>query len=90
MLQAKGADGQPMLIVFNTCRHYLRTFPALVIDDHNPEDIDTKQEDHIYDETRYAVMSRNANRSFIAVGSVPWHDDVSNNNFDPLGRSYVS
>lgn len=51
-------DGRPMLYVFNTCRDFIRTIPSLVYDVHKPEDIDTKGEDHIYDETRYFLMSR--------------------------------
>ena len=51
-------DGRPMMYVFSTCRDFIRTIPALVYDTHKPEDIDTKGEDHIYDETRYFLMSR--------------------------------
>jgi hypothetical protein len=43
-------DGIPMLYVFNTCKHFIRTVPALVYDESNVEDIDTDGEDHIYDE----------------------------------------
>lgn len=50
-------DGLPTLIVFNTCTHWIRTVPALPVDEKKPEDIDTNAEDHAYDETRYAVMS---------------------------------
>lgn len=48
----------PMLVFFNTCRHTIRTIPNLILDSHDPEDVDTSLEDHIYDETRYACMSR--------------------------------
>ena len=51
-------DGKPMLYVFNTCRDFIRTIPALAYDDKKVEDIDTDGEDHIYDETRYFLMSR--------------------------------
>ena len=44
--------------VFRTCHHFLRTFPVLVPDPKDPEDIDTEQEDHVYDEVRYSLMSR--------------------------------
>ncbi|MFQ5509920.1 MAG: terminase large subunit domain-containing protein [Leptospirillia bacterium] len=55
----KGEDGRPMLFVFSTCRDgFIRTVPALVLDADNPEDVDTTLEDHAYDETRYACMSR--------------------------------
>lgn len=49
--------GRPMLYVFNTCRHFIRTVPNLVYDDRNVEDINTDGEDHIYDELRYVCMN---------------------------------
>lgn len=48
--------GIPLLYVFTTCKHCIRTLPALVYDETDVEDIDTKQEDHIYDELRYVCM----------------------------------
>ena len=42
--------------MFNTCKHFIRTIPNLVYDESNVEDIDTRQEDHIYDECRYVLM----------------------------------
>ena len=50
------AEGRPMFQVFDTCRHFIRTIPNLVYDESNVEDIDTTQEDHIYDECRYVLM----------------------------------
>jgi len=44
--------------VFENCRDFIRTIPSLVYDGKKPEDIDTAGEDHIYDETRYFLMSR--------------------------------
>lgn len=57
LLSEVDADGRPMIMVFETCVDWARTIPELVIDERNPEDVDTRQEDHAYDETRYAVMS---------------------------------
>ncbi|MCI7737108.1 MAG: phage terminase large subunit [Clostridiales bacterium] len=51
-------EGRPMLYVFTNCRDFIRTLPSLVYDARRPEDIDTAGEDHIYDETRYFLMSR--------------------------------
>ena len=51
-------DGRPMLYVFENCRDFIRTIPALAYDTKKVEDIDTAGEDHIYDETRYFLMSR--------------------------------
>ncbi len=48
---------KPMFYVFETCRHFIRTIPALVYDTRRTEDIDTAQEDHIYDECRYVMMA---------------------------------
>ena len=50
-------DGVPMYYVFNTCRDFIRTVPDLVYSEIMVEDVDTKQEDHIYDEARYAIMT---------------------------------
>lgn len=50
-------DGHPGLYVFNTCKNFIRTVPSLVYDDTNVEDVDTEQEDHIYDECRYVCMA---------------------------------
>jgi len=49
-------DGIPMLYVFNTCKHWIRTFPALVYDERDVEDVDTDGEDHLYDAARYVSM----------------------------------
>lgn len=49
-------DGKPMLYVFDTCKHFIRTVPNLVYDEKDVEDIDTDGEDHIYDMCRYVLM----------------------------------
>ncbi len=53
-----GPDWTPALYVFSTCVHFIRTVPVLQHDPDRPEDLDTDGEDHVADETRYAVMSR--------------------------------
>ncbi len=55
---AGDADGNPMLVVFSTCKDFIRTVPALQHDPDRPEDVDTEGEDHVGDEARYACMSR--------------------------------
>lgn len=49
-------NGRPLFYVFNICRHFIRTVPALVYDETNVEDVNTKSEDHAYDEWRYVGM----------------------------------
>ena len=67
-------EGRPMFQVFSTCRHFIRTLPNLVYDESNVEDIDTTQEDHIYDECRYVLME-NPLSPKQAVRDVPMKDD---------------
>ena len=68
-------EGRPMFQVFDTCRHFLRTIPNLVYDESNVEDIDTRQEDHIYDECRYVLMEHPISRPAhaAAVGTTRWN-----------------
>lgn len=53
-----GTEGMPMMVVYNTCQDFIRTIPALTQDINKPEDVDTKLEDHIYDEAALLCMSR--------------------------------
>lgn len=46
------------LLISETCRNLIRTLPALVRDDHNPEDVSDKGEDHGPESIRYGIMSR--------------------------------
>lgn len=49
-------EGIPMIYIFSTCKHFIRTVPALTYSETDVEDVDTKGEDHIYDECRYVLM----------------------------------
>ena len=49
-------NGIPMMYIFSNCKAFIRTIPTLMYDQHKPEDIDTKLEDHVADETRYLCM----------------------------------
>jgi hypothetical protein len=67
-----------MLYVFSTCRHFIRTLPALVYSQVDVEDVDTEGEDHIYDECRYVCMENPCAPPAAAV--LPGQDPG-----DPLG-----
>jgi len=56
LLRLSPTTGEAGLRVFASCQHFIRSFPLLARDTKNPEDVDTTQEDHIYDETRYACV----------------------------------
>jgi hypothetical protein len=60
-------DGNPMLVVFETCRDTIRTLPFMQHDSTRPEDIDTDGEDHAADDVRYACNSRPWTRSVKAA-----------------------
>jgi Phage terminase large subunit len=47
-----------MLVVFDTCHHFIRTIPVMERDTNDFEDLLKRGEDHIADECRYACMSR--------------------------------
>lgn len=61
-------EGIPMFYCFSTCKHFIRTIPSLVYDQKHVEDIDTSQEDHIYDECRYVLMDNPISPRKIAPG----------------------
>ena len=50
-------EGLPMLYIFENCKNMIRTLPQLRYDSVNPEDVDTRQEDHLYDALKYFLMS---------------------------------
>ena len=68
-------SGLPMFYCFNTCRHFIRTIPGLVYDEQDVEDVDTRTEDHIYDEFRYVAMENpvppRVSRSLRYIGEDP-------------------
>jgi len=49
-------DNPPKLIYFNKCADSIRTLPALIQDERDPEDLDTDGEDHAADTDRYFLM----------------------------------
>lgn len=48
----------PMLMVYRCCKDFIRTIPALVMDEDNPEDIDSDMPDHQYDDAALLCMAR--------------------------------
>ena len=51
-------NGYARMYVFNNCKAFIRTMPLMMYSETNPEDLDTKLEDHCPDEVRYMCMSR--------------------------------
>jgi hypothetical protein len=57
-LQIDTFTEEPRLVIFDTCTNLINQLPAIPLDKNNPEDVDTKAEDHLYDALRYGVMTR--------------------------------
>jgi hypothetical protein len=57
-LQVDEYSDEPRLVFFNNCTNLIAQLPIIPLDKKNPEDIDTKSEDHLYDALRYGIMSR--------------------------------
>ena len=57
-LQIDEFTEEPRLVFFNTCTNIVSQLPSIPLDKKNPEDVDTKAEDHLYDALRYGIMSR--------------------------------
>ena len=53
-------DGKPGIQVFSICTNLIRTLPALAYDRVRVEDVDTKQDDHVYDTLRYGLSNIDA------------------------------
>ncbi len=49
--------GDCMFQVTSNCRHFIRTVPMLTYSETQPEDIDTSEEDHHYDQGRYVLQA---------------------------------
>ena len=77
-------SGRPRLYIFSTCRQFIRTFPCLVYDSTDVEDVDTTGEDHIYDELRYVCMERPIKAQRTADKDVRFVRETLS---DPLGLS---
>ena len=52
------SDSKPMMMVYDCCKQFIRTLPNLIMDENNIEDVQTKGEDHVYDEACLITMAR--------------------------------
>jgi hypothetical protein len=57
-LQTDDFTEEPRLVFFSSCTNVISQLPSIPLDKKNPEDVDTKSEDHLYDALRYGIMSR--------------------------------
>ena len=78
-------DGIPMFYCFDSCVNFIRTVPNLVYDEVHVEDVNTKQEDHIYDEFRYFCMN-NPIAPRINKKAIKPYNPLSDNNDGKVDR----
>jgi len=57
-LQVDEYTEEPRIVFFNSCTNVVSQLPSIPLDKKNPEDVDTRAEDHLYDALRYGIMSR--------------------------------
>jgi len=50
-------DGEPGMQLVDTCTHAIEQLSTLARDERNPEDVDTRAEDHAYDPIRYGLTN---------------------------------
>lgn len=76
-------NGIPMMYVFKNCKDFIRTIPLMAYDPNKPEDIDTKMEDHISDETRYMCMANPIKPQKVVERKPKMYDPLSTDNDRP-------
>ena len=69
-------EGLPMIYFFKNCRNMIRTLPQLGYDPTRPEDVNTGQEDHLYDALKYFLMSNPI--------AVRHNEEPKNQEYNPL------
>ena len=69
--------GEPMFQVFSSCTNFIRTLPGLVYSDTDVEDVDTRQEDHLYDQCRYVCMKRRITPKAVKPEELPKADPLN-------------
>ena len=74
-------EGYPRMYVFKNCKAFIRTIPLMMFSETNPEDLDTKLEDHVADEWRYFCMTRPVRPL------IPDEAGAEVELFDPLNRN---
>lgn len=75
-------EGLPMIYFFDTCKNMIRTLPQLGYDPVRPEDVDTGQEDHLYDALKY----------FLMTNPIPMHqsEKPKEKEYSPLSTEKIS
>ena len=82
-------NGYARMYVFDTCKSFIRVVPLMMYSETKPEDLDTKLEDHILDETRYMCMSRPIQPIVPIERKVIVSDPLNQYTKEQLRRGYI-
>jgi len=83
-------DGKPWWVIFNNCTHLIRTLPELILDPNNGEDINTRGEDHAYDDCRYFFMSKPSPKPMTTYRDVrPGIDPASRDEHERIKKMFL-
>jgi len=75
--------GQPRVRIMDNCTNLVRTLPTLPLSKHNPEDVDTKADDHAYDALRYMMMVRSLHNA-----STPYYSSRQTQRYVPQNEVF--
>ena len=70
-LQVDEESGRAGIEILSNCTNLIAQLPTLPMDKTNPEDVNTKVEDHLYDALRYGIMTRPKSRSVFDFSGGP-------------------
>jgi hypothetical protein len=76
---------EPKLKIFSTCTNLIRTLASIPTSKLNPEDVDTKADDHAYDALRYMIMTRQSSQPTFGMALKKIKDRVQ---YDPSDRVF--
>lgn len=60
----------PMLLAFERCQHFKRLMPSVPCAKNDPDDVDTKSEDHLPDEVRYECTRAIGHAAQVRAGGI--------------------
>jgi len=84
-------ERSPKIVYFDTCFDSIRTIPTLIHDEHKPEDLDTRGEDHAADADRYFLLSLHERKSLQPKSDIQKKlDEIKRRNSGELEPSVLS
>ena len=80
----------PKILIYERCKHLLETFPALVINEKNPDDIADGQNDHDYDAMKMGAMYLRKPREKPADDEPQWLRDMKKQQNNKVEKDFMA